>query len=683
MFTFLNPIALFGLIAVSIPVILHFFNRRKAHKVQFSSIRLLKLLENRRIRQVRLYQILLIIIRTLLILFLILAFARPTLPSGFISSSGSARATGVIILDNSYSMNTYHNSSSLFHEAREKLIQIIKTFRKNDQVFVLTPTLELNPWLPDLNASNLFRQFHSSKNSPDFKNVLPAAAAIFQQYPNYNREFFIISDFRIARDAMPDSLPEVFRENPVRTYLISPEAIESLNDMGIDSVFLQSSILEVNKPIELTVTLRNYNLSENAETRISLYDGDTHVAMQQVNLERGAVSEIKMSFLPRNPGLHQLRAELDDDALTDNNIWYLSLNLSAQKRILVAASVLNPALRNAFEVFTEHTSFQFEYKALNALPSVDLSAFALVILYSPELIDRIAQNLLTQYSSIGRNLIIIPDERIGVKDTNALLSLLCGHDVFREFRSATGRESYFPMDQAYFSPLLGDKNIHAAVQSDPARFYKYFRLNNAGVPLLRLANGDHLISSFKTKTHTGFVFVFNSAPGEPWNDLNTKPGFIPLLYRLISIAASEENRYSTVGIDQDFSLPLPDSAGTGPFAIEWNGSSLYEATTQQTARGQQISFSRLNQPGHYLVRDGKSIVQAFSANVSSRELRRPYFDFDTAFPGNAHLKFNEDATTQILQARTGYELWLWFLILALMMAAAELVIIRVIEGRSK
>ena len=65
MFSFLNSFILPALAAIAIPIIIHFFNRRKTKKIQFSSLRFLKMLENQRIRQVRLLQILLILIRTL------------------------------------------------------------------------------------------------------------------------------------------------------------------------------------------------------------------------------------------------------------------------------------------------------------------------------------------------------------------------------------------------------------------------------------------------------------------------------------------------------------------------------------------------------------------------------------------------------------------------------------------
>src|SRR5579871_3193963 len=101
--TFLNPFALFALVAASFPVLFHLFAQRRARRVEFSSIRFLKQLEKRSMRKVKLRQILLLILRTLLIAFLVLAFSRPALRGflgGFFGAS-HANTTAVVLFDNS------------------------------------------------------------------------------------------------------------------------------------------------------------------------------------------------------------------------------------------------------------------------------------------------------------------------------------------------------------------------------------------------------------------------------------------------------------------------------------------------------------------------------------------------------------------------------------------------------
>ena len=104
MFGFLNSLVLPFLAAAVIPLIIYLFRRRKAKRISFSSIRFLKMLENQRIRNLRIYQILLLLVRMAFIIFLVMAFARPVLRIMNITGSSAAGATAVIIIDDSYSI---------------------------------------------------------------------------------------------------------------------------------------------------------------------------------------------------------------------------------------------------------------------------------------------------------------------------------------------------------------------------------------------------------------------------------------------------------------------------------------------------------------------------------------------------------------------------------------------------
>ena len=130
MFTFLNSIILSALFAALIPLLIHLFNKQKTKKIKFSSLRFLKKLEKRRLKKVKIYQILLIIIRTLLIIFLILAFARPTFAGAWsILQEPSTNTTAVVILDDGLSMRQYDSGGNRFNRALLKLNHVLKSFK--------------------------------------------------------------------------------------------------------------------------------------------------------------------------------------------------------------------------------------------------------------------------------------------------------------------------------------------------------------------------------------------------------------------------------------------------------------------------------------------------------------------------------------------------------------------------
>ena len=110
---FLNPAVLFGLLAASIPVLIHLLNLRKLKRIEFSTLAFLKELQKNKIRKIKLKQWLLLALRVLIILFLVMAFARPTIKGIAIGGTTSAaKTTAVFILDDTYSMSVVDANGS-------------------------------------------------------------------------------------------------------------------------------------------------------------------------------------------------------------------------------------------------------------------------------------------------------------------------------------------------------------------------------------------------------------------------------------------------------------------------------------------------------------------------------------------------------------------------------------------
>ena len=99
---FLSPGLLFGLLAASIPILIHLLNLRKLKKIDFSTLHFLKLIEKQKVRRVKLIQWLLMALRVLIIAMLVLGFSRPVIQDvripGFTSAS---KTSAVIIIDDS------------------------------------------------------------------------------------------------------------------------------------------------------------------------------------------------------------------------------------------------------------------------------------------------------------------------------------------------------------------------------------------------------------------------------------------------------------------------------------------------------------------------------------------------------------------------------------------------------
>lgn len=113
--SFLWPGILVLLAAAGIPVIIHLLGERRYEKVYFSSIRLLKQIETDSLRKIRLRQWIILILRTLGILFLILALAGPFAGGWHLGGPGE----GLILVD--------HSPSARFHKDFENIVSTLQS----------------------------------------------------------------------------------------------------------------------------------------------------------------------------------------------------------------------------------------------------------------------------------------------------------------------------------------------------------------------------------------------------------------------------------------------------------------------------------------------------------------------------------------------------------------------------
>jgi hypothetical protein len=136
--TFLNPFLLFGLVAAALPLLIHLLNLRRLNTIEFSSLRFLKELQQTRIRRFKIRQILLLIIRTMTVVFLVLAFSRPAIEGNLAGPIGTnARSTMVVLLDDSPSMTVRSERGVIFAQALAATREIGSLAKAGDEMYVL------------------------------------------------------------------------------------------------------------------------------------------------------------------------------------------------------------------------------------------------------------------------------------------------------------------------------------------------------------------------------------------------------------------------------------------------------------------------------------------------------------------------------------------------------------------
>src|SRR3954471_16566153 len=137
-FNFANVSMLGGLAAASVPIIIHLLNRRKFREMRWAAMRFLMAAIRKNSRRIRIEQWLLLAVRTLLILLVVLAMAKPYLESlGALPVLAGRRTHRVLVLDGSLSMAYATSDVTRFEQAKTLAAQLVKDARRGDAISVV------------------------------------------------------------------------------------------------------------------------------------------------------------------------------------------------------------------------------------------------------------------------------------------------------------------------------------------------------------------------------------------------------------------------------------------------------------------------------------------------------------------------------------------------------------------
>ena len=148
---FLNlPLFGLGALAVSVPIIIHLLNKRKFERVQWAAMRFLKVSVEQNQRRIQIEDLILLALRCLVLLILGMALARPILGCSAANALlGNQAVTGVIVLDNSYSMSGTDGVKSRFDQAKLAADQVLSTMPPGSSVAVILASDVANAVIPE------------------------------------------------------------------------------------------------------------------------------------------------------------------------------------------------------------------------------------------------------------------------------------------------------------------------------------------------------------------------------------------------------------------------------------------------------------------------------------------------------------------------------------------------------
>jgi hypothetical protein len=716
--TFLNPLALFGLAAAAIPILIHLLNIRKLRVVEFSSLRFLKELQKTRMRRLKLRQWLVLLFRTLLIVFLILAFSRPAI-KGSLASIGGGRAASslVILLDDSPTMGMRNDHGELFQQGKDALAQLMTTTTSADEIHleILSDSIGRDtPSLP-ISPSSLAKGVGGMSVSRVSRPYLPYVARGLKTLAasrNANKELFLISDAQGTEFAVSDTaaLPGPAGGSDVHVYLL--EIPPSRRDNGAArSLTIDSRLLSPQRPIQFRGTVRNFGDTPIENTVASLYLDGARVAQQTMSIAPHASATVLMSGVAKRRGFLGASLHIDDDAFSLDNDRYCGVHIPQHVSILCAGANQTdtrfPA--SAFAAAVDSTQsgfFSILQTTHDRLQIGDIRGADVIVLSNIATLSPAEAAAITDAVKSGRGLLIFPGKNTNYRNLNSSLLAPLGipavtpADLSRlqtnraGFLSFSKVEYTHPVFEGMFTSEPGKQGSSPAIQSPQIQTAAGLQTGTSGYSIITMSNGSPFLCEYAAGK--GRVLILAVESGTTWSDFPFKGLFAPLLHRTILYLASQHDIIETATVGDRLRFPLrmtSDVSGKAFVAQTPSGDGERLQPEQHTSSGMTVFQTKpTKETGVYFLLPADSASmhaaprQAIAVNSSPEEsdLSRITDDAFKAFwarlgiaGGNIHdVKLPADIHQVITESRYGVELWRLFVLLAIACALTEMALSR-------
>ncbi|MCC5942293.1 MAG: BatA and WFA domain-containing protein [Balneolaceae bacterium] len=694
--SFLNPLFLFALLTVAVPLLIYLLNIKKPKRIQFSTLAFFESLKTTALKRIKIKRWLLLAVRVLAIIALVIAASRPFLPPEFgWASSQEPKVIGVLI-DNSPSMERVDRNGPYFEQAVNLASELLSLAENNDRVVVnVTNGESLN--LPPLTRQAADRRLAEIEivNAGNFlAERIRTIRNQFESTGMSNSVLYLISDAQESQFA--DLLEEEFEEfGNLRVQILKVGDSQTVN-VGFERVSIELGGLEEASSVQLRSELRNFGDGDANNISLSLLIEEELISQQSLNIEQGATRDVVFD-VPIGDS-RNIAAELliEGDELSFDNRYYAAIRLPETREILVLnepgasrsmQSYLTPLLEAAAD---ESNRFEIRFETADAIQVSDIFQFDAVILDGIRNIPDFLSQSLLEHVQAGAGLLLLPAADGSVASYNRLLSF-SGSGSYTNVTGSYG--SFSPIDRMAAPteghPILDmifDKQEEEEIRLNVPEIFYYYEIDTrdrgADVTILRTTTGRPLLSEARVGSGRFIYSALGSDPG--WSNFPIKPFFAPLMYRTIDYLVQGEGAVIQSHTLGETFRAMP-GAGFDSAELEIGGETILPEV-RQTFRGSEIIYPAVEwTPGWLQIHSGENRL-LFSVNQHAMESALNALS-STELEESLAGKFERIAVSSVADDRSGFlaelemasfgrEIWYWFVLMGILLLLLESLISR-------
>ena len=680
---FLSPLFLIAaVVGASVPLFLHLMQNRRKVTMTFPTLRFLKLAEKRSSSKVRLENLLLWLLRTLIMGLIGIAFAMPMLRKSAFVWSGEAPRDIALVIDASSSMGYRKAGKPVWDHALESAAAIIEGLGEKDRVcvylarqqpeaVVVEPIADKKEVLTRI--KNLTLGSTSSQMGPALEE---AAKALKKSDENREMEIHILTDNQAvpwqAMSADPASSGKSpFTDLQKLIVFVSILGVEAPDNTSPASIAIQPTRLRKGVEGKIATTFSRTG-SDSETTAVFTVDGK-EAGRRAVKTSATAPETADFRIPPLDQGLHAARIETPEDNLPEDNALHFILNVEKFMPCLVVGEktdtlFVETALKTGLGGPQSVVSI-----TPDALAKQPLQNHACIILCNALPLSGQAINALETYVRGGGFLVVFPGMKASALDYKSL-PFLPAFPGAMETVPPTKAKKTLSWDKA-MHPLIRPLREGSSAPSVSLR-------RAAAIP--KIEPGAEVLVSMNTqepflieKPHgKGKVLLFAVSADRTTSDFPLSPFFLPLLVQCADYSSPQSQPYiegtGNVILNELFPGLSEPPKITGP-----DGKNL--PVRANAADGRTVFVAEnMFLPGVYKIstgpRENSQLDLAVNIPRGESNLAPISFEEITARLGDVNLKIATDLPTlhsQLEESRVGRTFGEQILWLVLMLAVIE------------
>ncbi|NMO17602.1 hypothetical protein HPC49_18300 [Pyxidicoccus fallax] len=685
--TFGNPWMLLGALGALIPLLVHLFDRRRPRPHPFGPLAFVLRSQKRTASRLKLKRLLLYTLRTLILLAIPIALARPELKQDAATAQVvKGPAATAIVLDASLSMR-WSDGTSLFERGRDEARDALKDLLPEEPATVLvcteSPAAPPPPGFDRGRLRGIVDEARPTFGAADLSRCMDMAARALEENPMPAKRLVVVSDMAAAGFRLEAPPPTVKGPTgaPVKPEVVLRDAAEGrevLANHAIVDLKVEPALQAGPRSFQFTFTVRNFGAEAVKDLEAAVRVGESTLAKGFVDVPVGGTTQKALTVRFPQGGTVVGQVTLAPDSLPEDDRRAFVLPVPrALKALVVNGSPHATRYRDeAFFVDAALTApgSPVEVSTRDAEVGLreDFSAYDLVLLLNVAAPSADEAKKLADFVENGGGLFISMGDRVNTEEYNARLGAVLPRPLRLVRTSAeredpdaetkTARLAKVSVEHVLFSPFTG----RAEEGLIGARFYKYMLLeaDNPGSPgasqvLATYEDGAPAVAVMRKGK--GRVALLTSTVDRDWSDFAIRTSFLPLMQRFAAyLTGSLEER-------EEIRVRVGESATLRPEGTQ-------KVTAVRAPDGAEVQVKEqpdgslvagpVTEPGAYSVlgADGKVVpALSFAATLDPAEsdLSRVPQETLTAYFGEETVKASSGDAD-----KPAVPLWTWLILAA-------------------